>query len=189
MARWALISGESGVENAACALKALQRLRAKGVRIAGFVQHKTRNERGEKRYHLERLLTGERAILAVDGVAAKGPTEEFFCSMAFHNDAFDAARRWVEEDAAGADLLLLDGISKLEVSGKGHCATLEHALRLDEPVVFMCVRASQLSYVIERFALADADMVAALEPPADDAAFDAFVCDVKEGCLAHRADS
>ena len=187
MARWALISGESGVENAACAMEVLGRLKGDGIRIAGFVQRKSRNERGEKRYHLERLSTGERAILAVDGVAAKGPSEEFFCSMAFHNDAFDAANRWVKEDAAGADLLLLDGISKLEVSGKGHCATLEKALRLRKPVILICVRASQLSYVIERFALHDDKMVAALELPADQSAFDAFVGDLREGCRARRA--
>jgi nucleoside-triphosphatase THEP1 len=184
MARWALISGESGEENAAFAMEVIERLKMDGIRIAGFVQHKSRNERGEKRYHLERLLTGEQAILAVDGVAAKGPSQEFFCSMAFHNDAFNAANRWVKEDAAGAGLLLLDGISKLEVSGKGHSATLERALRLRRPVVLICVRASQLSYVIERFALPDDKMVAALELPADESAFEAFVGELREGCRA-----
>ena len=173
------------MDNAALALSIVERLTAAGLRVAGFVQHKSRNERGEKRYELVRLHSKDRAVLAVDGVAAKGPTEEFFCSMAFHNDGFDAARLWVEEDAGGADLLLLDGISKLEVSGKGHCATLEAALR-GEAAVLICVRASQLSYVFERFGLDDAQMFAALELPANDGAVEKFVQDVGEACLGQR---
>ncbi|MGC4115658.1 MAG: nucleoside-triphosphatase [Myxococcales bacterium] len=188
MVRWALISGESGVENADLALSVVARLESARVRTAGFVQHKWRNESGEKRYELVRLHHDEKTILAVDGVAAKGPNEEFFCSMAFHNEGFDAALRWIREDLAGADLVLLDGISKLEVSGKGHSATLEHALRHSDALVLICVRASQLSYVMERFALSDEGLVAALELPADESALDGFVGDLRASCHGQRAN-
>jgi nucleoside-triphosphatase THEP1 len=186
MARWALISGGNGTENAACALKVVARLATRGIRAAGFVQRKHVDEEGRKRYELVRLGGGESVVLAVDGVAAKGPTEEFFCSMAFHQEGFDAARRWLEEDAPTSDLLVLDGISKLEVSGKGHCATLEAALCSTGKVVLLCARAHQLVYVVERFGLEEADMVAALELPADDTAFDTFLRHVGEGCCSLR---
>ena len=186
MARWALISGESGEENAACALKVVAHLAASGIRASGFTQRKHIDEEGRRRYELVRLLGGERAVVAVGGVVPKGPAEEAFCSMAFHNEGFDAAGRWLDEDAPAADLLVLDGIGKLEVSGKGHCSTLGAVLHWADKVVLLCAKASQLVYVVERFGLKDKDMVAALELPADDAAFDAFCRSVGEGCLAHR---
>lgn len=186
MARWAIISGSHGAENVACARALLERLRCSGIRIAGILQHKSRNERGDKRYEVIRICDGERAILAVDGVAARGPAEESFCSMAFHNDAFDAARRWVEEDVVGADLLILDGISKLEVSGKGHSATVERALRREDVIVLLSVRASELSYVVERFALVEDDMVAAIELPAGPEAFGAFATAIEQACLPRQ---
>ncbi|MBI5549193.1 MAG: DUF2478 domain-containing protein [Deltaproteobacteria bacterium] len=182
MARWALISGEGGSDKSACARQVADRLQAAGLRVGGYLQHKLRDEQGQKRYELGRLgAKAERVVLAVDGIAAKGPGEDFFCSMAFYESAFDAARRWVEEDARAAEVLVLDGISKLEVSGKGHCAALESALRLPEDqVVILCARASQLSCVVERFALDDSAMVAALEVPAEAAAVEELASAVRE---------
>jgi len=187
MSRWALISAESGTESATLALSVVGRLEASGVRTAGFVQRKSRNERGEKRYDLERLHRPDRAVLAIDGVAAKGPNEEFFCSMAVHNDGFAAAGRWLEEDAAGADVLLIDEISKLETAGRGHSATFQRARQRDEALVLFCVRASELFYVLERFALPEEAMVAAIELPADDVVVDGFVDALKGSCHALRA--
>ncbi len=166
MVRWALISAERGYAATECALEAVGALRAAGLRVGGYHQHKWRNERGEKRYDLVHLSSGERVVLAVDGVAPKGPGEELFCSMSMHESGFESARRWVAADAADSDVLLLDGISKLEISGKGHAATLESVLVEGGPVLLLCTRASQLSGVLERFALPDDGLVAALELPA-----------------------
>ena len=174
MARWALISGENGVENAARAVEVAERLAAGGARVAGYVQHKGVDERGRKRFEIVRLSSGERAVLAVHGVFPRPGEGERFCSMAFRNDGFATARRWIEEDAPAADLLVLDGISKLEVMGRGHSATLGAALRREGKLVLVCARASQLFYVVERFGLAEEDLVAALELPAAVGAADSF---------------
>lgn len=178
----------ASTQSASLALSVIGRLDSSGVRTAGFVQRKSRNERGEKRYDLERLHSPDRAVLAIDGVAAKGPNEEFFCSMAVHNDGFVAAGRWIEEDAAGADVLLIDEISKLETAGKGHAATFQRVLQRDDALVLFCVRASELFYVLERFALPDETMVAAIELPATDEVVGGFVDALEKSCHAQRAN-
>jgi nucleoside-triphosphatase THEP1 len=175
MARWALISSESGEGNAAAAAEVVERLAERGIRAAGFLQRRSVDERGAKRFELERLPGKERAILAVHGIPPRGPAEERFCSMTFHRDGFDTARRWIEEDASDAALVVLSGISKLEVYGRGHSEALSAALRRDDKVILLCARASQLFHVVERFGLDEAGLVAALELPAQPGAIDAFV--------------
>jgi nucleoside-triphosphatase THEP1 len=153
MALWALISGEESQPKSDFALELARTLAARGVRVGGFAQDKQVDAKGEAGYALVRLSTGERVPLARAGVAPRGPEEEAFCGYAFRTDGFALARRWIEQDA-DADVLVLDGISKLEAAGRGHAAALELALALPSPKrVVVAARSSQLFYVMERFAL------------------------------------
>lgn len=181
MARWALITGEKGQRKAELALQVAGGLRSKGVRVAGVVQLGSKDPASEqKRYELQRVSNGERVFLALEGVVPKGPTEELFCSLAFRNEAFDLACRWVREDASEAEVLVIGEVSKLEIGDKGHAASLKWALGLDDSkVVLITARASQLFYVMEKFGLQD-DPVAALEMPGTDADRDALVEDLVE---------
>lgn len=181
MARWALISGEKGHNKSALALELVERLKAEGVRAAGFVQLRHYDESGEKGYQLLRLATGERLVLARGGVAPRDASQEAFCSYAFDNDAFARAHRWLQEDLPAAPLVVLDDISKLEVQGKGHAAALASALAQPDKVVLVCARASQLFYVVENFGLGD-EPVDALELPADEEAQARFVARLAEAC-------
>jgi nucleoside-triphosphatase THEP1 len=186
-ARWALVSAERMEESTACALSVVARLEAAGIRTAGFAQHKDADAHGQKRYEVVRLHSQERALLAVDGTAAKGENEESFCSIVFHNDSFATARRWAEEDKHEAELFLLGGVGKLEVFDKGHSPLLEGLLKEDGALLLLCVRASQLSYVMERFVFPEERMVDALELPAPPHAVEGFVESLKASCLARRA--
>jgi nucleoside-triphosphatase THEP1 len=173
MARWALISGVDSSETVACALEAVDALRKAGVRTAGFVQVRFRDGEGRKLYDVMRLTTGARLPLAIPAPPPKTP-EEAGCSLVFRNDSFDIARRWLEEDAPGAKVLVVDNIGKTELEGKGNAAALAWALeRPDDVVVLFCTRRNQLSQVFERFSLSDA-MVAGLELPAAASEIDAF---------------
>ncbi|MGI5865425.1 MAG: nucleoside-triphosphatase [Myxococcales bacterium] len=176
MARWAVITGEKGHRKAELGLEVAELLRSRGVRVAGIVQLGFKDPASEqKRYELQRVSNGERIALAVEGVVPKEPTEELFCTLAFRNDAFDLACRWVQEDAAEADVVVIGEVSKLEIGGKGHAASLQFALGLDDSkVVLITARASQLFYVMENFGLQD-DPVAALEMPGTNADRDALV--------------
>lgn len=182
MARWAVIAGEDGEQSASLALELVAELRAASVRVGGFVQRKGVDGDGKKGYDFVRLRDEETVPLALEGASARGPGEETFCSLVFQQAGFDAARRWLEEDAATADLLVLDGISKLEVSGRGHAAALEAALQLPDKVVLLCVRGSQLVYAVERFKLAELDVIGELEWPAEPTARDAFARELREAC-------
>lgn len=179
MTSWALISGEKGQGKAEFVLEVARRLGERGLKVAGFVQQGLEDAQTEqKRYELHRLATGERAVLAVEGIAAKGPTQELFCTYAFKNEIFEVARGWVEADAPGADVVIVSEVSKLEIAGKGHAAALRHALGLEGPrVVVVSARASQLFYVVENFGLG-ADPVAAVELPADGAQREGLVSEI-----------
>jgi nucleoside-triphosphatase THEP1 len=187
MARWALLSEENGEARANRALAIVEHFAAASVRVAGFVQRKRVDPQGPKRYEVVRLRDHETVALAVGGPMARGPAGENICTLAFHDGGFDAARRWLEEDAPGADVLVLDGIGKVEASGRGHAAALDAALRQPDKVVLICARASLLFSVVERFGLEEETMVAALELPADEAAMDAFVRAISEACPARPA--
>ena len=176
MARWALISSEKGQGRASFTLGVVAELRAAGLHVAGFVQ-RPRTDGDEKGYELQRLATGERIVLAQGGVAAKGPSQESFCTYAFRNDAFELAFGWIRQDAAAAEVLVLEDVSKLEVQGKGHAASLAWALEQPGKVVLISVRASQLFYVVETFGL-EGDPVATAELPISDADRAAFVSSI-----------
>ena len=163
MARWALVSGEKGHNKADFTLGVVEELRAAGLKVAGFVQRR-RYDADQKGYDLLRLASGERIVLAQGGVAARQVSQEAFCSFAFRNDAFEQAFGWLRQDAEGAQVLVLDDVSKLEVQGKGHAAALGWALAQPGKVVLLCARASQLFYVVESFGL-ESDPVAAVELP------------------------
>lgn len=183
MARWALICGVDSSETVACALDAVEALRQAGVRAAGFVQVRLRDDEGRKRYDVMRLGTGARLPLALPAPPAKTP-EDAGCSLVFREEVFEIARRWLEEDAPGAKVLVVDSIGKVELEGKGNAAALAWALgRPDDVVVLFCTRRSQLSQVFERFPLGDA-MVAGLELPAGPGEIDAFKAALIRGARA-----
>lgn len=181
MARWALIECERSKPKSEFALELARVLAGRGLRVGGFAQPQRLDERGEKGYELVRLSTGERAVLARGGTAAQAG-EEAVCDFAFRQGVFDLARRWIEEDA-GADVLILDGIGKLEAAGRGHAASLRRALELPPATrVVLATRPSQLFYVVERFGLGEP--IASLGLPAVEAERAAFA-----GALARAGAS
>jgi nucleoside-triphosphatase THEP1 len=188
MARWALISGENGVESTAYASRLVESLAAAGLRSEGLLKRKHVDENDRKYYELARLRNDESVLSAAFGVPAKEPGAEAFCSMVFYKNAFEAAGRWLEEDAPDADLLVIDGVGKFEASGRGLHPALAAALRRTDQIVLLCARASQLFHVVERFGLEEEDMAAAFELPVDAAGFDLFSRDVLTACLAERSN-
>ena len=177
MARWALVGCEPSKPRSDFVQELARALSSTGVRVGGFAQLERRVERGEKGFELLRFSTGERAILALGGVAARGE-QEAFCSYAFRLDGFALARRWIEEDAL-AEVLVLDGIGKLEAAGRGHAASLSFAMSLPAPKrVVIAVRSSQLFFAMERFGLEEP--FASIELPAEEAERTAFVRAVGE---------
>jgi nucleoside-triphosphatase THEP1 len=177
MTCWALVSGPRGAERSDLARRVAAGLAAAGLRVAGFVQRSTHEGRDVRDIVLERVGRADAVALALAGRTARAGEEEF-CSLAFDLAGFAQARGWLEADAPGADVLVLDDVARLEAAGRGHHDAVRAALAASDarPVV-LSVRADQLLAVLDRFRLPDP--VAALECAADNDAVAAFVRQVK----------
>lgn len=184
MARWALVTAEKGVGKGPVILEVAERLREAGIRVGGFLQLSRKDAEGLKTYEVARVGREERVVLAVEGIAPKGETEESFCTYAFRNESFDRAREWIEQDAPSCQVLVLDDVSKLEAMGKGHAASLRLALGTGPgTVVLIGARSPQLSYVMEAFGLDD-EPVGAVDLPGERGAIAALAEAIAAVCRA-----
>jgi nucleoside-triphosphatase THEP1 len=171
---YALVVAGKGGRRSLAAREVVEALAARGVRVGGFTQTTRTLETGAHFVDLVRVRGGATVPLAHP--AAR--TSEASCSLEFERSGFEAARRWIEEDAPASDVLVLDGLGKLELAGEGHRATLDRALAL-APVVVLAVRDDQLVYALEALGLGEpiasytdgegavalGEFVAALAPP------------------------
>jgi nucleoside-triphosphatase THEP1 len=149
---WALVVAARGGQRSRAAREVADALLASGLRVGGFVQRTDEVGAGAKvltvvrlRDGLERPLARPAAQVSADGAA---------CSLAFDPAGFAEARAWVDEDVGAAQVLVLDGLGKLELSGEGHRAALDRALGSGAPVV-LAVRDDQLVYAVEALGLGD----------------------------------
>lgn len=170
LVRWALVSAPRGRLSALTGEVA--RALARRGALAGFLQARE----GEAQ-SLVRLATGERVALSRPG-STPGAGEEPFCSMVVRSGAFALARRWLEEDGPRAGVWVLDGLSKLESSGRGHLDTVRWAFAHAGPrPLVLGVRADQLFDVMGVLGL-EHEPLAALEGEATPAAVERFAAAV-----------
>ena len=167
---YALVIGEKGSRKSTVMREIAQRLTARGLRVAGFTQRVSEERPGRKTVEVVRVSDG-RAVLLARTSADPGEAAAV-CSFAFEGQAFEDARRWVESDAPDADVIVVDGMGKLELGGGGHRGTIEYALRAGPPVV-LGLRDDNLVYAMEALALEEP--LAFLGTAEDDAALERFV--------------
>lgn len=173
--RWALVSAPKGKLSQLTGA-VVRALAQRGVNVAGFLQ-----ERDETAQYLVRASTGERVVVTrPESTPREG--EESFCSVVVRPAAFELARAWLEADGERARAWILDGLSRLEASGKGHVEAVRWAFAHAgaRPVV-LGVRADQLFDVMRVLEL-EHEPIASLESePGDDAAIDSFVAALNVG--------
>jgi len=172
MSRWAAVVAGKGGRRSRAAREVAEALAARGLRVGGFTQRTIEDDAGAKTIGLMRAAGGAEVPLARSVVPPPGSSG---CSIVFEAAGFEAARRWVAEDAPGSDVVVLDGIGKLELGGEGHRAAVARALA-DARLVVLAVRDDQLVYVIEALGLEEP--VAAYTDGDGPAALDAFVAEV-----------
>jgi len=146
-------------------------LSSRGISVRGVVQEEIEDERVPVGYDVRRIGTDDRMLLARRGANPREPSEEAFCSFVFDRRAFDAARGWIEQDAATAQVLIVDEVSKLEGAGGGHHDAILHALA-GASLVVLSVRSEELFAIMERFGL---DEPVAMLDTADATGFASFV--------------
>ena len=171
MRRWALLVGGKGTGKSLLAGNLARALACRGVAVRGIIQEEIEVERVPVGYHVRRIGTDERVLLARRGANPREPSEEAFCSFVFDRRAFAVARGWIEEDTATAAALIVDEVSKHEAAGGGHHDAILHALA-GPPLVVLSVRAEELFAIMERFGL---DEPMAMLDTADGQGFASFV--------------
>lgn len=175
--RYALVVAGRGGKRSRLAQDVAARLAARGLRVGGFVQRTTEGEGGAKSIDLVRVPDGRTVPLARSAPAGAGGG----CALAFDPAGFAEARRWIEVDAAASDLVVVDGIGKLELGGEGHRGAVAHALAAGG-LVLLAVRDDQLVYALEALGLGEP--VAAYAEGEGEPALAAFVAAVERAARA-----
>jgi tRNA (adenine37-N6)-methyltransferase len=152
-----VVSGPPGAGKTTAMLRLAELLSAGGARVGGFFQQTTVDELGRRGYDLVRFRDRSQPIVLARREAPRDQTTEAApCPFVFSRDAFASGLAWIREDAASADVLVIDEVSKLEMGDGGHCDAVRWALALESrPLLLLSVRADQLSAVVERFELHD----------------------------------
>ncbi len=171
MAFGLVIAGKGGKRSRA-AREVAEALATRGLHVGGFTQRTLEREAGPKAIELVRIRDGRTVSLARTAADDGTTADPAACTLAFEHAAFEEARRWIEKEAPDADVIVLDGLGKLELGGGGHRAAIALALAT-APVVVLAVRDDQLVYVFEAFGLDEP--VAAYTDGSGAAALEAFV--------------
>lgn len=175
---WALVIGAKGGSRFEAVREIAAALAARGVRVGGFTQRTLRPAAGASTIEISRVGGGPSRTLARSGAGADG-TDPASCAFAFDPGVLEEVRRWIEEDAAAADAVILDGIGTLELGGGGHRAAVAHALARAR-VAILSVRHDQLVYALEAFDTGEP--LAAFTADEGPAALAAFVDEVARAC-------
>jgi nucleoside-triphosphatase THEP1 len=169
MAHWSAIVGAAGSNKYDFVKRLAERLRAAGLSVGGFAQPLVRAPDGTPiGWDVENLATGERITLA------RPSAQPELCTYAFEPDAFETAARWL---GMRADVVVAEGVGKLEAAGNGHWTALCR-LVADQtaPQIVIGIRDTSLAAI----ALSLPDPEAHIQLPADEPEAIAFARAVTE---------
>jgi len=122
-----------------------EKARAAGIEVGGFSQERSEHG-GIIAYELVRV-SGQRQKLGERGSGRK---------FRFEEEAFAAARTWLQEDARAAALFFIDELGKLEAEGGGHVPALQELLAArPDAVIVAVIRKEKLSAIREIFPFDD----------------------------------
>lgn len=179
MTPWALILGDRRTGKTSLARRVATTLEARNLRVVGVLQDAIEKDGDRIAYEAVRLgvrAVAERVVVARKSVAGGLDRETApSCSYAFDDDAFARVASWLEQDAATADVIVIDEVSRAESRGRGHARAIVTALARSEsggPVVVLCVRADELVHVVEHFGLNDTLATLETGPTAGDRVLD-----------------
>ncbi len=152
--RWAVLIRDRADQM----LGLVQELRDRGLRVGGFVQVPSGPASAKPLgYDLYRLNKPERAPLAErirhDQLS---PSGDRFCELSFHASTLARACEWLREDVSMSDLLIVDGVGRLETRGQGLFPALAWARTQSRPkLIILSSRRAHVPDVARRLSLSD----------------------------------
>lgn len=152
--RWTVLTRERAEQM----LDLVQVLRDRGLRVGGFVQVPSGPASSKPLgYDLYRLSQPERIPLAERIVHdQRRPTGERYCELTFHTSTLARACEWLREDVAVSDLLIVDGVGRLEERGQGLFPALAWARMQARPkMIVLSSRPDHVPHITQRLALSD----------------------------------
>lgn len=150
--RWTILTRDTPEQM----LHLVDALRKRGLRVGGFVQVPSGPMSAKPLgYDLYRISRSERVPLA-ERIRhdLRAPTGARYCELTFHSEAIARASEWLREDIADSDLLVVDGIGRLEERGQGLFPALAWARMQTQPKMFLVSsRSEHVPLVLSRLAL------------------------------------
>ncbi len=162
-----VITGATGSGKTTLTRAVIERLRSRGVHVAGVLAPGLLTDGRRTGFDLVNLATGERAPLAREQGNVGGPHARW-SRFAFSPEGLALGRRALTDDARGADVVVVDEVGPFELSGGGWAQPLDALAHGFGGALLLVVRESVVDAVRARWGPADTTVcdVADAEPDA-----------------------
>jgi nucleoside-triphosphatase THEP1 len=164
--RAVVITGATGSGKTTLTTAVVDRLRARGVRVAGILAPGILTDGRRTGFDLVNLATGERAALAREQAHVAGPHARW-SRFAFSTEGLALGRRALTGDARDADVVVVDEVGPFELSGGGWAGPLDALAHGFRGNLLLVVRQSVVEAVRARWGPADTTVADVADAVAD----------------------
>jgi nucleoside-triphosphatase THEP1 len=152
--RSVIVTGATGSGKTTLTKAVIERLRARGVRVAGVLAPGFLADGRRTGFDIVNLATGEQAPLAREQEHVAGPHPRW-SRFAFSPEGLALGREALGEDARGADVVVVDEVGPFELSGGGWADALDALAKTFPGAVLLVVRESVVDEVRARWGSAE----------------------------------
>ena len=153
-----VITGATGSGKTTLTLAVIERLRSRGLRVAGILAPGIMTEGRRTGFDLVNLATGARASLAREQEHVSG-SHARWSRFAFSPEGLALGRRALTDDARGADVVVVDEVGPFELSGGGWAQPLDALAHGFGGALLLVVRESVVDAVRARWGAADTAVI------------------------------
>ena len=161
----AIVTGATGSGKTTLTLAVVERLRARGVRVAGILAPGFLAEGRRTGFDIVNLATGEREPLAREEEHVAGPHPRW-SRFAFSPAGLALGHKALGEDRRGADVVVVDEVGPFELSGGGWADALDALVATSSGAMLLVVREAVVEAVKAKWGSAEAAVfdVASADP-------------------------